>query len=41
VPATRQLTVRYQRRADILMASLYLACSLTCAPSSDRRETTC
>ena len=27
----RRLTVRYQRRADILTAFLHLACALTCA----------
>jgi hypothetical protein len=31
VLATRRLTVHYERRADILMASLYLACALICA----------
>jgi hypothetical protein len=29
--ANRRLTVRYERRADILQAFLYLACALICA----------
>ncbi len=29
--ANRRLTVRYERRADILTAFLYLACVLICA----------
>jgi hypothetical protein len=29
--ANRRLTVRYERRADILTAFLYLACALICA----------
>jgi transposase len=29
--ANRRLTVRYERRADILTAFLHLACALTCA----------
>jgi transposase len=29
--ANRRLTVRYERRADILQAFLHLACALTCA----------
>jgi transposase len=29
--ANRQLTVRYERRADILTAFLQLACALLCA----------
>jgi transposase len=29
--ANRRLTVRYERRADILMAFLHLACTLICA----------
>jgi hypothetical protein len=29
--ANRRLTVRYERRADILTAFLYLACALTCS----------
>jgi transposase len=29
--ANRRLTVRYERRADILMAFLHLACALICA----------
>jgi transposase len=29
--ANRRLTVRYERRADILTAFLHLACALICA----------
>jgi hypothetical protein len=29
--ASRRLTVRYERRADILTACLHLACALICA----------
>ena len=29
--ANRRLTVRYERRADILQAFLHLACALICA----------
>jgi hypothetical protein len=29
--ANRRLTVRYERRADILRAFLHLACALTCS----------
>jgi transposase len=29
--ANRRLTVRYERRADILTAFLHLACALSCA----------
>ena len=29
--ANRRLTVRYERRADVLMAFLHLACALTCS----------
>jgi transposase len=29
--ANRRLTVRYERRADILQAFLYLACAVICA----------
>jgi transposase len=29
--ANRRLTVRYERRADVLTAFLYLACALICA----------
>ena len=29
--ANRRLTVRYERRADLLNAFLHLACALTCA----------
>jgi IS5 family transposase len=29
--ANRRVTVRYERRADLLMAFLHLACALTCS----------
>jgi transposase len=29
--ANRRLTIRYERRADILEGFLHLACALTCA----------
>ena len=29
--ANRRLTIRYERRADILQAFLHLACALICA----------
>jgi hypothetical protein len=29
--ANRRLTVRYERRADLLQALLHLACALICA----------
>jgi hypothetical protein len=29
--ADRRLTVRYERRADLLTAFLHLACALTCS----------
>ena len=29
--ANRRLTIRYERRADLLTAFLYLACALLCA----------
>ena len=31
LPANRRLTVRYERRADILQAFLHMACVLVCA----------
>ena len=31
LPANWRLTVRYERRADILTAFLHLACALICA----------
>jgi transposase len=31
LPANRRLTVRYERRADILTAFLHLSCALICA----------
>jgi hypothetical protein len=34
--ANRRLTVRYERRADILMAFLHLACALICAGKLQR-----
>jgi hypothetical protein len=32
--ANRRLTVRYERRADILTALLHLGCALLCAPQA-------
>jgi hypothetical protein len=32
LPANRRLTVRYERRVDVLTAFFYLACALICAP---------
>ena len=34
--ANRRLTVRYERRADVLTAFLHLACALICAGKLDR-----
>jgi hypothetical protein len=32
----RRLQVRYERRADILLGFLFLACALTCLKASSR-----
>ena len=38
--ANRRLTVRYERRADIMTAFLHLACALICARKLRPCETT-
>jgi hypothetical protein len=35
---SRRLQVRYERRADILLAFLYLACTLICLKSLHRHK---
>jgi hypothetical protein len=37
--ANRRLTVRYERRADLLTAFLHLACALICAHRLGRVDT--
>jgi hypothetical protein len=38
--ANRRLTVRYERRADVLTAFLHLACALICARKLQPLQTT-